>query len=134
MDAAVLRAAAGDVAGAAGAARAAIHQTARAGNRPDAADAVALAVVVLADLPDRFDAAATLLGVRHGPVLGHIPPTYSAVHQGRIDVAREHITARLGTDEIANARRRGEAMSYDEIIAYALEQLALIADGQRAGG
>ena len=32
----------------------------------------------------------------------------------------------LGADRYADARQRGAAMSYDEIIAYALEQLTVL--------
>ena len=128
MDVAVLRAASGDVAGAAHAAEAAIHQAARTGNRPDTADAVAVAAIVLAGHPDRLDAAATADGARHGPVLGPIPATYSAIHKTRIDDAVERVAASLGTDAFAAARRRGAAMTYDEIIAYTRDQLACIAD------
>ena len=128
MDVAVLRAASGDVAGAAHAADAAIHQAARTGNRPEAADAVAIAAIVLAGHPDRLDAAATADGARHGPVLGPIPATFSAIHKARIDATVERVAASLGTDAFAAARRRGAAMTYDEIIAYTVDQLACIAD------
>ena len=128
MDAAVLRAASGDIAGAARAARTALDFSAHTGNRPDATDAIAIAAVVLAACPDGLDVAATLDGAREGPTLGAIPPQTSGIHQYRIDAAREHAAAGLGPDAFAAARACGAAMSYDEIIAYALEQLGQIAD------
>jgi len=63
-------------------------------------------------------------GARHGPALVHIPLTYSAIHQHRIDAAREQVATNLGPDELANAGRRGATMTYDEIIAHTLDQLA----------
>ncbi len=75
MDAAVLRSVAGDLAGAAHAARRAVDQAAHKGGRPSAADAVAAAALVLAGRSDSGVAAATVDGARHGAVLGHLPPT-----------------------------------------------------------
>lgn len=105
MDAAVLRASSGDVAGAAGIANAAIQQAARTGNRPDTTDAVAaIAAIVLAGHPDHLDAAATADGARHGPVLGPvlgpISATYSAIHQTRTDAALERVATSFGTDDL----------------------------------
>jgi hypothetical protein len=109
MDAAVLRAASSDIGGAVHAARAAIHRAAHTGNRPDTTDAVAIAVIGLASSPDRLDAAATVDGVRHCPVLGHIPAIYASIHQSRIDAAREHVITTLDADADAYASARGAA-------------------------
>lgn len=72
---------------------------------------------------------ATLDGARHGPVLGPYPPLYSAAHQARIDAARDHADATLGPDAFARARQPGAAMTYDEIVAYALAQFAALLPG-----
>ena len=70
---ATLRAAAGDHAGAARALRTAIVHEAGTGNRNNMANAVNCTALVLAGLPDTFEAAATLAGAVAGPVLGVFP-------------------------------------------------------------
>ena len=127
MDAAVLRTDAGDMAGAARTLRTAVDHAVRTGDRTHVTDAVAVATFVLAGHPARLAAAATLDAARHGPVLGPIPATFSAIHQTRIGTAREHVTSSLGPDAAAKARQLGAAMTYDEIIAYTLDQLSRIA-------
>ena len=67
-----VRAAAGDHAGAARALRTAIVHEAGTGNRTHG-DAVNRTALVLAGLPDTFEAAATLAGAVAGPVLGVFP-------------------------------------------------------------
>ena len=106
-DVAVLRAESADSSAAARAARTALRHTARVGARPNVADQVEVAAVVLASLAAGFTTAATLDAARHGPVLGHIPPTYTAIHQARIDAARERVAAGLGAETFAAAQQRG---------------------------
>ena len=65
---------------------------------------------------------------RHGPVLGQKAPTFSAIHQSRIEAAREHVAASLDLDACTSAQQRGAAMTYDEIIAYTIDQLDQLVD------
>ena len=44
-----------------------------------------------------------------------------------LDGARVHIATSLGQDAFATARQRAAAMTYDEVVAYTLDQLAQIA-------
>jgi hypothetical protein len=106
----------------------AIDRAAHSGNRVVVADAVALAILVFAGRADSFEAAAAADGALHGPALVHIPPLWTGIHQPRIDAALEHVATTLGDDAFGAAQQRGAAMTYDEIIAYTLDQLAEIAD------
>ena len=83
--------------------------------------------MVFAGHPDSLGAAATLEAARDGPVLGPIPPGWARIHQPRIDAALDHIATSLDQGAYASARQRGAAMTYDEIIAFTLDQLARIA-------
>ena len=101
IDAAVLRAVAGDMVGAA---RGRPYRGRRLRPQREPAslnDAIAVATVVLAAYPERLEAAAILDGTRHGPVIGHFPPTWSVIHQPRIDAAVEHVASGLGPDAFA---------------------------------
>ena len=128
MDAAVLRAVAGDLAGAAHAARDRgrplrpqrqpdLRRLTRSPSRPSCSPATP----TVAWRPPPLD------GARHGPVLGQIPPTYTAhppdPHRRRPSNTSPPASARTPT---TTARQRGAAMTYDEIIAYTLDQLARI--------
>ncbi len=128
MISAVLRAGAGNLTGAVRAVHTVVGQAVRNGRRPDLADGVAIAALVLAGNPDSYVAAATLGGARHGLSLGQIGAIYSAIHQGRYDRALEQVATSLGHDAYTNARQHGAAMTYDEIIAYTLDQLARLTD------
>jgi hypothetical protein len=112
---------------AAEAARKAVDHIARTGDRAHVADVVAVATIVLADHPDHFEAAAALVGARHGPVLGAIPLTFAAIHRARFDAAEAHIVGRLGREPDTRARRHGAAMTHDEIVAFTLGALSALA-------
>ena len=125
---ATLRAAGGDYAGAAGALRTAIVHDAATGNRNSMAAAVTCTALVLAGLPDTFEAAATLAGAGAGPVLGVVPALLTRPQQDRHQHGLTEVAATLGAERYADAHQRGAAMTYDQIIAYTLEQLDRVAD------
>ena len=134
MNAAVLRSVAGDKSGAALAARRAVDHASHNGDRSCVASAVKVATLVLAASSVSGEASATLDGARHGPVLGDLPMTYAGIHQARIDAALDQVARALGPDALNTAQRRGAAMTYDEIIAYTLDQLSrLVEDVSRDG-
>jgi len=126
--AAILRSERGDTASAARAVCAAIDHEAHIGNRTVLAADVLVAVVVLAGNSNSMDAAATLAGAINGPVLGHLVFFLGPSHRDRHERAVERAAAVLGAQRCAEAQRRGAAMTYDEIIVSALEQLACLAD------
>ena len=53
---------------------------------------------------------------------------YAAPHRSRIEAARERVAADLGPEAYEAARQLGAAMTYDEIVAVTLDQLARIAE------
>ncbi len=126
LDVAFLRAPA-DLARAARAASTAIGVLARTGNRSNIADAIAMAAFVTAAHPAYREVAVTLDGARRGPLLGHIPALFTTPYQPRLDATSEDVVAGLDPAIVGAAQRRGAAMTYDEVTAYALEQLARIA-------
>jgi len=83
---------------------------------------IRVAVRVLAAKPSGFAAAATLSGAADGSVLGHYAP-WTGVAQDAYDLALVGVTAGMGESEYARAVCDGAAMTYDEIVAYTLEQL-----------
>jgi hypothetical protein len=127
---AALRDRAGDQAGAAGALRTAVVYEAGTGNRKNMmAMVVTAAALVLAGRPDTFDAAATLAGAIAGPVLGVFPVFwFTPSQQDRYQQDLTQVAATLGADRYTDAHQRGEAMTYDQIIAYILDQLERLAD------
>jgi hypothetical protein len=125
---AMLREAAGDQPGALDALRKAVEYDARTGNRVYMAMALTRTALVLAGSPDAFTAAATLDGALAGPVLGIVPRWLTPPQQKRYEQRLAAISAGLGEDGTARARRRGAAMTYDEIVAYTLDQLGRLAD------
>jgi hypothetical protein len=124
MTAAILRSAEGDFNGAAQALLGAVRHEAQVGGRGLLAANLRVAVVVLAGTPNRFPAAATLAAAADGPMLGHYPKFLIGNQQDRYEHATTKIATNLGPDVYAEAQRRGAAMSYDEIIDFALLQLA----------
>ena len=123
---ATLRDAAGDHTGAARGLCTAIVHEAGTGNRNILAGAVKVAAVVLAGRSDSFEAAATLTGAVDGPLLSVFPAwlTPSQLHLCQQRLAQ--VATALGPGRYRDARQRGAAMSYDEIIAYALDQLTVL--------
>jgi len=87
-------------------------------------------VLVLASLPDAFDAAATLAGAVAGPVLGAFPAFLTPSQRDRYRQRLAHVAATLGADRFGEAQRQGAAMTYDEIVAYALTELDHLLDGE----
>lgn len=128
MDMAVLRAAEGDVPRAADLARTSVEHFVRDGYRQNLADALSAVTTIFAEHHVGGDAAATVDGARHGPVLGQLLSGFLAPHRSRVEVARERVAAALGPDAYEAARHRGAAMTYDEIVAYTLDQLGRMAD------
>jgi len=90
------------------------------------AGAVRAAALVLAGRPDTFEAAATLAGTVGGPVLGVFAVWPSPQDHYRQHLA--HVGAALGMDRYTNAQQQGAAMTYNQIFAYALDQLGRFAD------
>ena len=125
---AIIRAGAGDHAGAARDLRTAIVHEAGTGNRVGMAAAVNRTALVLACRPDTFEAAATLAGAVAGPVLGVFPAYLTQPQEDRYRQRLAEGVATLGAERYADAQQRGAAMTYDEIIAYTLDQLDLLAD------
>ena len=132
MDMAVLRAAEGDVPRAADLARTSVEHFVRDGYRQNLADALSAVTTIFAEHYVGGDAAATVDGARHGPVLGQLLSGFLAPHRSRVEVARERVAADLGADAYEAARHRGAAMTYDEIVAYTLDQLGRMADSRAA--
>ncbi len=133
QDTAVLRAATGDHIGAARAARAAIEHGARNGDRINVVDTLAIASFVAAVRRD-LAVSATLVGARNGPALGAIRPGSVSIHVPLIEAALARVAAELATVAYAAAYQRGGAMSYDEIVAYALEELGRMASEPASRG
>ena len=125
---ATLRAAAGDHAGAARALRTAVVHEAGTGNRNSMATAVNRTALVLAGLPDTFEAAATLAGAITGPVLGVFPVVLTPPQQDRYRQRLAQVAATLGAERYGDAQQRGAAMTYDQIVAYTLDQLDRLAE------
>ena len=134
MDAAVLRSVAGDAPGAARAAGRAVDQGARNGDQSCVASAVKVATLVLAASREGGEAPAILNGARHGPALGNLPTTHAGIHRERIDAALDHVARTLGPDAYNAAQQRGAAMTYDEIIAYTLDQLSRLVENVSSDG
>jgi hypothetical protein len=86
------------------------------------------ALVVLAAHPDGFQAAATLAGALSGPVLGHLPAAAVGSVPDRYECAIADVAAALDADSFAKARKRGAAMTHEEIVAFALGHLARLAE------
>ena len=83
---------------------------------------VGIAVFVLAGAGDLVGAA-TLGGATEGVDLSE--RVLSPEHRQRYDAAVTQVAQRLGPALYTEARERGAAMSYDEIIQFTLSQLAL---------
>ena len=125
---ALLRTADGDTAGAAHAIHTAIDHDARVGDRNYIAADVTVSVIVLAGDRHGLSSAATLSGAAAGPALGHIPAFTAANHRERYERAVTDVAAAVGADAFARAQADGAAMTYEEIIAYTLDQLDRLTD------
>jgi hypothetical protein len=84
---------------------------------------------VFAGVPNTVEAAATLAGVLTGPVLGMFPWFLSPRRRDRYEQRLAEVTAGLDDQLWADTQRHGATMTYDSIVAYALEQLDRLADG-----
>ena len=125
--AALVRSARGDYVGAALAIHAGLDHYVRVGRRSLLSSLVAVAALVLAGLRDTSEAAATLCGAVSGPELGRFP-TFLPHAAARYEQTLAELEVTLGPDTYARAWQRGESMTYDEIVAYALEQLKRLAE------
>ena len=121
--AAMLRAARGDHAAAAGAMRAAVDRDARAGQRTLIGIDVTFAALVLAGVADTCQAAATLAGAVTGPELGFSLAFLTPYQRERYEHGLTKAAAVLGTRRYAAAQHAGAAMTYDQVVAYTVEQL-----------
>ena len=101
-----------------------VHATVRneRGELVTNASNVGIAVFVLAGAGDLVGAA-TLGGATEGVDLSE--RVLSPEHRQRYDAAVTQVAQRLGPALYTEARERGAAMSYDEIIQFTLSQLAL---------
>ena len=63
-----------------------------------------------------------------GPVLGVFPAFLTPPQQDRYQQRLAQVAATLGAERYADAQQRGAAMTYDQIIAYTLDQLDRLAD------
>jgi hypothetical protein len=125
---AMIRADRGDKIGASRAMRSAVRHNAKTGLWNMLSFSVQVATFVLAGVPDTVEAAATLAGALTGPVLGVFPqflrPQQWVHYQQRL----AEVTAALDEQFYADTRERGTVMTYDQIVAYTLEQLDRLAD------
>jgi len=129
LTAASLRSASGDTVGAARHLRVGVEHEGRVGaSRPMVAALVALGAVVLAGRPDGLDSAATLSGAVSGPVFGPIGLFTLGAQQSLYDACVDEVARTLGPSAYASAHERGAAMTYDEIVAYTLDQLDCLID------
>jgi len=126
--AALVQSARGNTTDAAGSITAALAFEARAGYRFAIAVDLAIAALVLAASPHGLFPAAVLSGAVAGPVLGSYPAFIGGNHQDRYVQALADVAARLGQEAYARAQAEGAAMTFDEIVAFALDQLAALAD------
>jgi hypothetical protein len=122
-----VRAAQGDVSGAARAARAAVEHVARVGGRATLKTQLLIAASMLATRPEDLEAAAVLTGAAGGEMLGHYDSTLVSRYLRPSDQIVADIATALDDGRYTNARQRGETMTYDEIVAYTLDQLAGLA-------
>jgi hypothetical protein len=134
QSAALLRSRRGDRLGAAQAIHAAIEHESHTGNRLTFAADITVAVVVLADQPSGFEAAATLAGACRGPVLGHLPAFLGAPHRDRYDQVLADLADTLGDEANAKAQHDGAAMTYDEIVHFTLAHLASVGNTSATSG
>jgi hypothetical protein len=114
----------GDLPGAASALHTAVAYSERVGKQVYILSNIAFAVLLLAKAGD-FDAAATLAGAADGSLNGD--PILSPEHRRHRDEALRDAADALGPVAYAEARRRGAAMNYDEIIEFTLTHLAGLA-------
>jgi predicted ATPase/class 3 adenylate cyclase len=126
--AATLRVTAGDPLGAARAMRAAIAHEARIGNLGLLTSNLRVTTAVLGTSRTGLDTAAVVVGAITGPVLGRYPVMFSPYFRAIYQRALKDVETALGPDAYAAAQQRGAAMSYDEIVAYSLEQLDRLAE------
>jgi predicted ATPase/class 3 adenylate cyclase len=124
---AMARTAGGDSAAAARAVQAAVEHEARRGRRDLISPSIRVAALVLAASPSGFEAAACLIGALDGPVLGHYADFVAGSVQERYDRAVADTVAALGQRNYTNATQRGKAMTYDDIVAFTLHQIARLA-------
>jgi len=117
------RAAHGYHAAAARATRIAVAHAARTGHRAYLGLDVTVAALVLSGRADTFEAAATLAGAVAGPVFGFSTAWLNPQWQNRYQQRLAEAAAALGDQHYDDARQRGATMTYDQIIAYTLEQL-----------
>jgi len=127
MIAALDREAAGDRAAAAQAILTLTEHSVRIGVR-SIADTVKVAALILSSDPNRFEAAAALVGAANGPTLVSFTGLFRGTHQVRYERAVAELAIALGPDAFVNAERRGQAMTYDQIITLMLDHLAQLAD------
>jgi len=125
--AAELRVLAGDTARAAEAVCKSIRHTIRIGSRVSM-DSITIAVLLLAGDPDRHEAVATVGGALDAAEAGQFPSLLSASLSDRCNRAVIAASAALGGDRSAEARQHGAVMTYDEVLTYTLDQLALLID------
>jgi hypothetical protein len=82
---------------------------------------------MLATRPEDLEAAAVLTGAAGGEMLGHYDSTLVSRYLRPSDQIVADIATALDDGRYTNARQRGETMTYDEIVAYTLDQLAGLA-------
>jgi len=121
--AATLRASRGDVAEAAHLVRAALRHDERVGNRTELVTFAAVAVALLADRPETMAAAATLDGAIGGPLLGPMWAFVVGNTRHAYERAAGRVTEALGATAAGAARRAGAELSYDEIVAFIIDEL-----------
>jgi predicted ATPase len=125
--AAICRLALGDRAGAARDTRAAIELDARHGNRMFLANDLFVAAQVLAADPGGLQAAAMISGAISGAEFGQLPlyfeDTYGSANRDRTPSG---LRAALGADAYTRAHEAGMALTYDQIIDFALIQLGVL--------
>jgi hypothetical protein len=124
---AIVRESQGDNIGAARAMHTLMAHDARDGRRLSFATYLPLAVNVLAGAPHSEQAVAILGGTVGGPALGRFQSFLAASDLDRYNDALTRVSATLGPESYADARRRGATMSYDEIVSFTLTHLARIA-------
>ena len=124
--AAMLRAARGDHSGAARARRAAVAHGASTGQRSSMDVDVCVAALILAADTDTFEAAATLAGAVE-PTLSVSLGWFTPLQRDRYQHGLAQAAATLGADRCTAAHQRGAAMTYDQTVAYTLDQLDRLA-------
>jgi predicted ATPase/DNA-binding SARP family transcriptional activator/class 3 adenylate cyclase len=127
--AAQLRARNGEIALAAGRLRDSIFHDHHRGSRPSLLVTLNVGVEVLADLGFAEPAAVLAGVVTAGPMAPLVADRLGTAEKERTQRILERVHAALGSKRYERAVDQGAAMSYDDVVAYALSELDCIASG-----